>query len=121
MKPTTIEEYIVQYDGDLQNRLEQIYSVIKATAPNAEELIAYAIPTFKLGGKNLIHFGAGKHHIGLYPSPEAVEYFSDKLEGYKTSRGTIQFQNNEPLPLELIRDITKHRVEVLDTDTFPMK
>lgn len=57
--------------------------------------------------RNLIHFAAFKKHIGLYPGPEAVEEFADKLKEYKTSKGTIQFPFNKPLPLELIGEIAR--------------
>lgn len=55
--------------------------------------------------QNLIQFAAFKKHIGLYPGPVAVEAFTDRLQGYKTSKGAIQLPFNKPLPLDLIREI----------------
>lgn len=64
------------------------------------------MPTF-WKKRNLIQFAASKRHIGLYPGPEAVEAFQDRLSGYETSKGTIRLPYREPLPLELIADIAK--------------
>ena len=58
-------------------------------------------------GKNVIQFAASKHHIGLYPGPEAVERFLDRLSEYGTSKGTIRIPYREPLPLELIANIAE--------------
>ena len=55
--------------------------------------------------RNLIQFAAFKKHVGLYPGPAAVEAFADQLNGYRTSKGTIQFLYDKPLPLELIAEI----------------
>ncbi|MDR2502618.1 MAG: DUF1801 domain-containing protein [Oscillospiraceae bacterium] len=104
--PKTIEDYIaVQPDG-IQPRLKELYAAIKAVLPDATEKIAYQMPTF-WHGRNLIHFAAFKHHIGLYPGSEATGVFADKLTAYKTSKGTIQFPHKDPLPLELITEIAE--------------
>ena len=58
-------------------------------------------------GRNLIHFAASQKHIGLYPGPEAVGAFADRLVGYSTSKGTIRLPLNQPVPLELIADIAR--------------
>lgn len=117
----SIEQYIAQYDGDVRQRLQQIYDAMRTTAPDATEAMSYGMPTFKLHGKNLIHFAAATHHIGIYPSPDAIMHFADRLKSYKTSKGTLQLQNDEPLPLDLIREMTQFRVDTINGDTFPMK
>ena len=81
-----------------------VYETIRTVLPEAEERISWSMPTF-WKGRNIIHFAAAKNHIGLYPGPEAVEMFADRLSGYKTSKGAIQFPNNKELPLELIAEI----------------
>ncbi len=118
---TEVSNYIASYDGEIRTRLTQVYNVIKKAAPNATEAMSYGMPTLKIDGKNLIHFAANKHHIGIYPSPDAITHFADQLKLYKTSKGAWQLQNDEPLPLELIREITEFRVATLRGDTFPMK
>ena len=66
--------------------------------------ISWSMPTY-WKNRNLIQFAAAKKHIGLYPGPAAVEAFADRLQGYKTSKGTIQLPYDKPLPLDLISEI----------------
>ena len=70
------------------------------------------MPGFKLNG-NLVWFGAFKNHIGFYPRESAVKEFKDKLAGYEVSKvqGTIKFPLNKPIPLSLIKEIVKFRVQ----------
>lgn len=81
--PATINEYIEQYESDTYKSLNEIYKTIKAAVPNASEAMSYGMPTFKLYGKNLIHFVVSKHHIGIYPSPGAVLHFAEKPKNIK--------------------------------------
>lgn len=105
----TIDEYIVQFPPELQERMQALRAVIKETAPDAAEKISWQMPTFYLNG-NLVHFAAHKNHIGLYPGPSGVENFQDKLSGYHNSKGAVQFPNDQPLPFELIKEIVAFRV-----------
>jgi uncharacterized protein YdhG (YjbR/CyaY superfamily) len=84
--------------------------ILKAT-PHAEEKISYQIPTFKLKGKNLIHFAAYKKHIGFYPTPSGITAFKAELESYECAKGSVKFPLDKPLPLELILRMVKFRVE----------
>ena len=99
-----IPEYIARQDEKIQPRLYDIYEIVRKAVPDGEERISYGMPTF-WKGRNLIHFAAMKNHIGLYPGPEAIEVFSDKLTNYKTTKGAIQLPNDKELPLELIAEI----------------
>ena len=99
-----IGDYIAAQDKKIQTRLREVYATIKAVLPTAEEKISYRMPTFR-GKRNLIHFTAFKNHIGVYPGAEAIEHFTDRLVRYKTSKGTIQFPHDLPLPLDLIAEI----------------
>lgn len=105
-----IDAYIKSYPKDVQNILEKIRMTIKKSAPKAEEVIKYGIPTFVQNG-NLVHFGAYKHHIGFYPTPAGILAFKKELSAYKKSKGTIQFQLDEPIPFVLVGKITKLRVK----------
>ena len=107
---TTIDEYIALFPADVQDRLQAMRSAILEAAPEAAEKISYQMPTFHQQG-NLVHFAAFKNHIGFFPGPSGVEAFADKLTAYKTSKGTIQFPFSGPLPLELVKEITRWRVE----------
>ena len=106
LKPKTIDEYIAMQDECIQPFLQAIRSTIHEAIPTVQERISWSMPTF-WDGKNVIQFAASKHHIGLYPGPEAVERFLDRLSEYETSKGTIRIPYREPLPLELIANIAE--------------
>ena len=107
---TTIDEYIALFPADVQDRLQAMRSAVREAAPKAAEKISYQMPTFHQQG-NVVHFAAFKNHIGFFPGSSGVEAFADKLTAYKTSKGTIQFPFSDPLPLELVKEITQWRVE----------
>ncbi len=108
----TIAEYIALFPKNVQAMLKEVKRTIAKAAPKAVEAISYAIPTFKLNGKNLVHFAGYKSHIGFYPGSKAVEVFAGELTKYKTAKGSIQFPIESKMPLSLIAKITKYRVEV---------
>ena len=104
--PKTIEEYISRQPEQARDYLRRMNEVIKAALPDAVEKISWSMPTY-WKKYNLIQFAAFKKHVGLYPGPQAVEAFADRLAGYKTSKGAIQFPYDRALPLELIREIAQ--------------
>ena len=106
---TTIDEYIAVFPNEIQQRLTEIRNAIKEQAPAASEKISWSMPTFWLNG-NLVHFAGFKNHIGFYPGAGAIQRFAPKMEGYKTSKGAVQFPHNQPLPLGLVREIVRFRV-----------
>lgn len=108
--PKTIDEYIAAFPGDVQEILQQVRQTIRAAAPEAEEAMAYGIPTFRLNG-NLVHFGGFKRHIGFYPAPSGIEAFKEELAQYSQSKGSLQFPLDQPMPYDLIRRVTLFRVE----------
>lgn len=106
---TSVDEYILKFDPDVQEILKNFRKVIKEIAPDAEEKISYQMPTFYLHG-NLVHFAAFKNHIGFYPAPSAVEAFKNELSDYKVSKGAIQFPLGKTIPYDLVRKIVEFRV-----------
>jgi uncharacterized protein YdhG (YjbR/CyaY superfamily) len=108
---TTIDEYIAQQPEDVRGILEKVRAVIKQTAPGAAETISYGMPTFKLKGKNLVHFAAFPHHIGFYPDPSGITAFQAELSSFQTSKGAVQFPLDKPIPYELIEKITQFRID----------
>lgn len=108
--PKSIDDYIASFPTDVQAILEQVRKTIQMAAPEAEEAISYAMPTFKLHG-NLVHFAAYKNHIGFYPAPRGLEEFKEELSGYKGAKGSVQFPINQPMPLDLIARIVSFRVK----------
>lgn len=109
IKANNIDSYIKAFPEEVQQLLEQIRTTIIKVAPDAEETIKYAMPTFTLNG-NLVHFAAFQNHIGFYPAPTGIEEFKKDLAVYKGGKGSVQFRLDEPLPLELITKIVAFRV-----------
>lgn len=104
----SIDDYLSRVPPDQRAALEALRRQILAAAPGAEECISYGLPTFKLNGA-LVHFGAAKNHCAFYPHG-VVEEFADRLKAYDTSKGTIRFQPESPLPEALVREIVEYRV-----------
>lgn len=104
--PETVDEYILAQDEEIRDRLQSIRSVLTRELPGATEKISWSMPTY-WKGHNIIHFAASKKHIGLYPGPEAVEAFSEKLEqaGCAYSKGSIRIPYTVELPLSLVAEI----------------
>lgn len=104
--PETIDEYILTQDEGIRSQLQSVRNLISARLPDATEKISWSMPTW-WQGHNIIHFAAAKKHIGLYPGPEAVAFFAEKLEqaGCNYSKGSIQIPYSDDLPLELIAEI----------------
>jgi len=106
-----IDCYIDGFPSEVQERLRTIQNIIRELAPQATERICMRIPTFDLNGKWLVHFAGFEKHIGFYPQPEGIIAFQEKLKDYKTSKGSVQFPLNKPLPVDLIRAIVEFRVK----------
>ncbi len=107
----TIDDFIEKYPEKTQQILQEIRKTIQGVIPGYKETISYGIPTFTLNGKNLVHFSAYEKHIGFYPGSAPITQFQDKLKGFKTSKGTVQFPIDKPIPLDLIKKITIYCVE----------
>ena len=105
----SIDEYIASFPEPIQALLQDLRATIKAAAPDAQEIISYQMPAFAQKG-NLVYFSAGKNHIGFYPTPSAIKAFADELSVYKGAKGSVQFQFDEPLPLDLIGRMVQFRV-----------
>jgi uncharacterized protein YdhG (YjbR/CyaY superfamily) len=109
-KPQTIDEYLAPLSNEKRVALEKLRRAIKSAAPKAEECISYQIPGFRLGGRLLVSFGAARDHCAFYPGAYPVEAYKDELKAYDTSKGTIRFQADSPLPDKLVRKLVKSRI-----------
>jgi len=111
-EPKTVEEYILAQDEEIRSQLQSVRQALISRLPGATEKISWSMPTY-WNGHNIIHFAAQKKHIGLYPGPEAVAFFSEKLDqaGLKYHKGSIQIPYLEELPVELIAEIAQWCVQ----------
>jgi uncharacterized protein YdhG (YjbR/CyaY superfamily) len=110
IKPKTIDEYLAALSDDKRRALETLRKTIRAAAPKAEECISYQLPAFRLNGM-LVAFGATANHCAFYlMSSTTVEAHKNELKNYDTSKGTIRFQPEEPLPVALVRKLVKARI-----------
>jgi uncharacterized protein YdhG (YjbR/CyaY superfamily) len=107
---TSIDAYIAEFPAETQTVLEEMRALVKRSAPDATESISYAIPTFDLNGRHLVHFAGYERHIGFYPTSSGIEAFEEELTPYKSGRGSVQFPLAQPLPAGLIRRIVEFRV-----------
>ena len=91
--------------------LEQLRKTIRSVAPRAEEYIGYGLAAFRLDGKPLVAIGASANHCAFFPmNGTTVAAFKRELDGYDTSKGTIRFDDERPLPRALVRKIVKARI-----------
>ena len=109
-KPKTIDEYLAALSDDQRAALEKLRKTIKAAAPKAEECISYGLAAFRHNGM-LVAFGATANHCAFYlMSSTTVEAHKEELKNYDTSKGTIRFQVDKPLPVALVRKLVKARI-----------
>jgi uncharacterized protein YdhG (YjbR/CyaY superfamily) len=109
-KPETIDEYLAPLSKEQRAALEKLRRAIKSAAPKAEECISYQIPGFRLGGRLLVSFGAAANHCAFYPGAHPMKAHKDELKAYDTSKGTIRFSADSPLPATLVRRLVKTRI-----------
>jgi uncharacterized protein YdhG (YjbR/CyaY superfamily) len=107
--PDAVNAYVNAAPEPARTRLRALCEVLREEAPEAIERIAYGLPTWHQG-ENLVHVGAFAHHVGVYPGAEAIVAFADELAPFRTSKGAVQIPHEIPLPLDLVRRITRWRV-----------
>lgn len=107
----TVDDYLKTISGQQRTRLEQIIALVWRTVPDAREVISYNMPAFQFNGI-LIYLAAHRNHIGFYPaSSSAIDHFKKELGHYLTSKGTVQIQNAEELPIRLLEKMIRFRAE----------
>jgi uncharacterized protein YdhG (YjbR/CyaY superfamily) len=110
-KPKTIDEYLAGVKADYREALEKLRQTIRAVVPNAEECIGYGIAAFRLNGRSLVFFGAWAHHCAFYPGSSAtLKKFRNELRDFQTSKGTLRFSPDKPVPVALVKKLLKARI-----------
>lgn len=108
--PRTIDEYLDRVPEPAHGNLTKMRQAIRSALPlHATETISYGIPAFKTD-QILVWFAAFSDHCSLFPSAAIIEAFKTELQGFSTSKGTIHFPTNKPLPLALIKKLVEARV-----------
>ncbi len=110
MKSELVDDYISAFDSEIQEKLQLMRNTILSVAPNVEEFISYKMPAYKLNGI-LVYFAGFKNHIGFYALPTGHKKFVKELSKYKTGKGSVQFPNNQDLPVELIKKMVEFRIK----------
>jgi uncharacterized protein YdhG (YjbR/CyaY superfamily) len=110
----SVEEYLATLPDEVQAVLQRVRGIIRKAVPEAQEVISYQIPAYKLPGGPVLFFACWKKHYSLYPATQRlVTQFQDELAPYEVSKGTIRFPLGEPVPAKLIERIAKFRVQEL--------
>jgi len=110
-KPKTIDEYLAGVDADHRGALQKLRETIHSVAPTAEECISYGIPAFRLNGRSLVFFGAWANHCAFYPgSSVTLKKFRNELSDFQTSKGTLRFSPDKPMPVALVKKLLKARI-----------
>ncbi len=111
----TFDEYFAGVSPAQRQVLEVMRRAIRALAPKAEECISYGVAAFRLDGKVLVGLGATPQHCAFYPmSGTTIATFGKRLAGFETTKGSIKFQPDRPLPLTLVKALTKSRITDLE-------
>lgn len=114
IKYDDFDHYFSQFSPEITEKLSSIRALVQEIIPEAEEVMSYDMPAFKYKKRILIYFAAFKKHIGFYALPSGKDAFIDRLSEYKTSKGTVQFPHDKPLPMDLIKDMVIYRMNELD-------
>ena len=106
----TISAYLASLEKPKRAALQKLRKDIRAAAPGAVECISYGIPAFRLDGKMIVAFGASAKHCSFYPGAHPLKAHAKELAKYSTSKGTIRFSADEPLPPALVRRLVRARI-----------
>jgi uncharacterized protein YdhG (YjbR/CyaY superfamily) len=108
--PQNVDEYLAGVPEPARSTLKKIRASIRsAVPPEATEVISYAMPAFKYKGV-LVWYAAFSNHCSLFPTASIIQEFKDELQAYATSKGTIQFPADKPLPASLVKKLVRARV-----------
>ena len=104
-----VDVYINGFGDERTDRLTTMRSLVSTITPDAQEAMSYGLVGYKLNGKPLVYFGAFPKHIGFYATPNGHEAFKEELSKYKQGKASVQFPLDQPLPVELIREVIAYR------------
>ena len=106
----SVDAYLAALPDDQRAALETLRAQLLAAAPGADEVIAYAIPGLRLGGRYLLGYGAATNHVSFYPGRAPIEAHREELAGFDTAKGTIRFTPDRPIPADVVASLVRFRV-----------
>ncbi len=110
LKNPEVDEYIHSFPETTQKQLQHIRAIIRSVIPQAEEVISYKMPAYKLN-RVIVYFAGYAKHIGFYPTGSGIAHFQHEFGHYKSSKGAVQFPIDQPLPVELIERIVAFKAQ----------
>ncbi len=105
MAVATVDEYLAAVPDDVRSRMEELRALVHRIVPGVQERISYAMPTFTLDGRSVVHVAAWKKHIALYPLPELAGDAAAEAERFRGAKDALQIPHGEPLPTVLLEQV----------------
>jgi uncharacterized protein YdhG (YjbR/CyaY superfamily) len=109
-----IDKYLNRLSEDRKRELQKIREIVKHAIPSSTELISYGMPGFKYKNHYLIGYGAFKKHLSVFPTSQPIEQLVDELQGFRKSKGTIQFSETNRIPDHIIVQMVMIRKKQID-------
>ena len=113
-QPATVDGYLAALPDDVRARMAEIRRLLRSLVPDGEETISYAMPTFTLDGRPLLHLAAWKRHIGLYPLPPLDAELAAAVAPYRGTKDTLELRHSRPLPTDLVARVVQVLVDQRD-------
>ena len=107
----SVDDYLASLPPATQQVLAQVRAAVREALPDAEEVISYQIPAYRIGKARVIYFAGWARHWSLYPLLGVQDQLGDALAGYELSKGTIRFPLDQPVPVDLVKRIAKLRAQ----------
>jgi uncharacterized protein YdhG (YjbR/CyaY superfamily) len=105
-----IDDYLSSISEEQKTVFESIRKTVKKITPEAEEVISYGVPTFKVNKKPLLYFGAFKNHMSLFPASDGMVKVIPELEKFRVAKGTLRFSEQQPIPEAMLKKIINYRL-----------
>lgn len=113
-KAATIDEFLADVPDEQRAALEELRKQVRAAAREATEVIAYGLPSLRLRGKYLLSFGPAKKHLSFYPGAVLNDFKLD-LSGFETTKGSIHFTPEKPIPASVVTKLVKARLAYVES------
>jgi len=112
-KPGSTADYLAGLDAKPRAALQRLRRIIRTAVPQADECISYGIPAFRMNGRVLVWYAAAARHCSLFPGAHPIHVYRNALKPYDTSKGTVRFRPEQPLPATLVRKLVRARATEL--------